>query len=223
MSEQLNKTYRTIQSSNGPENYYTYRWGDVAINEYATVNFRGVHYLFETADNPFGIADLELPGAVAVLSTQPSTRPEDGEIEPSGDDGHAFCEYWSRWTPGHVEFIEVTDTGELYAFVWDGTVELTNYDNWRTVAGTPQSLLADWRNVILQLNGASSWASHRTRMIGPIGTVADLTDIRMFDPTRNAKVDDDRNPFESEMPDWMRDDTTPGDDVWGDFIAGLDL
>ena len=218
MSEQLNKTYRTVQSETGPENYYTYRWGDVAISEYATVNFRGVSYLFETADNPFnGDVPGEHPQAVATLSC-PSTRLEDGELEPMGDDGHAFCEYWSRRTPGHVDFIEVTDTGELFAFVWDGTVELVNHDNWRAVADTPQSLLADWRNVILQLNGASSWASLRTRMIGPVGTVADLTDIRMYDPTPR-----DRNPFESDMPDWLRDDTTQDDDVWGNFIDGLDL
>ena len=218
MREQLSKTYRAVQSESGPENYYTYRWGDVAINEYATVNFRGVSYLFETADNPFDGGIWELPNAVAGLSKQASTRPEDGEIEPMGNDGHAFCEYWSRRTPGHMEFIEVTHEGDLFAFVWDGTVELTSHDSMYVVSGTPQSLLADWRNVILQLNGASSWASLRTRMIGPVGTVADLTNIRLFDPTHS-----DRNPFESEMPDWLRDDTTPDADVWGNFIDGLDL
>jgi len=212
MSEQLNKTYKTVHDADwGELKYATYHWGDVALSEYEHVTFRGRTYIVQTCDEPLvEWRNFLHPDGVAELN------PVDYGAEPMPQDARAVCEYWATRQPGEVFRLEVTTDGYLYAAVWDGKIHLCNLAHDRRVTGTPQKLLDQWHDVALTLNGdiyARPFSC--ATLVGPVGTVADLEWW--------AGETDDRNPFESDMPDWLRDDTTPDADVWGNFIDGLDL
>lgn len=215
MSEQLNKTYRIEHDAElGELKYATYHWGNVTLSEYEHVTFRGKTYITYTDDEPNvgGRTHLHFDTVVELA-------PGDYASEPLPRDAHAVCEYWAARQPGEVLWLEVTGDGYLYAAVWDGKISVTNLRHDLAYTAPPQELMENWESVVLNLDGDNHTIFARSyncaSLVGPVGVVGDLC-WWAGDP-------DDRNPFESDMPDWLRDDITPDADVWGNFIDGLDL